>query len=158
MTERMRRVNLGPKTAPVPQSPPSSSDNELLLRSMVEDFVVQQSEYHARFKKMISMFERMVEERRQIRSIFMKDSDKQEESEAKLIGQFKSWVAQQESELKSDDDYRLNLHRRHFSMPKLSSLSPSSKLKEEEKKLEESSDHGIIDLSYVDSNSQEDMS
>lgn len=71
-----------------------------LLRSVVGDLVLQQKEYHQKFSRLMLQYQKLVDERKQIQAVFVKDSKKSLSDESTLIEEFQTWLAVKEKELK----------------------------------------------------------
>eukprot|EP00934_Nitzschia_sp_Nitz4_P007320 Nitzschia sp. Nitz4//scaffold79_size90958//87558//90409//NITZ4_005042-RA/size90958-augustus-gene-0.180-mRNA-1//-1//CDS//3329558300//7310//frame0 len=88
----------------------SQEPNTDVLRSMVEDLVDQQKEYHHKFRSLMAKFETLMDERKAIQAVFVKESEAQASQEEKMIGNLKHWVhekellLQQQQELVGDSD------------------------------------------------------
>lgn len=66
---------------------------------MVEDMVEQQKEYHVQFRVLMSMYEKLAEERSEIQAIFLKQTRLNNEKESKVLWRYKAWLSGKEQAL-----------------------------------------------------------
>lgn len=70
-----------------------------VLRNMVTDLVQQQKAYHTQCTNLMTKYEKLLEERKQIQAIFAKDSKSAASREAAVVHEFKTWLNERETRL-----------------------------------------------------------
>mmetsp|Transcript_12796 Transcript_12796/g.28567 ORF Transcript_12796/g.28567 Transcript_12796/m.28567 type:complete len:177 (+) Transcript_12796:36-566(+) len=74
-----------------------------MLRMMADTMVKQQKAYHGRVQELLTSYQKLVNEREQMRSIFTKDSASQQQKESVMIESFQNWFLEEGKKLSQQE-------------------------------------------------------
>jgi hypothetical protein len=75
------------------------------LRNLVDDLVHDQKAYQGQFQDLMTRYEKLMEDRQRVMSVFEKQTTLQAEKEAMVISSFKAWMNEQEQKQRHHDHH-----------------------------------------------------